>query len=654
MVNQSLSPCPDARQTLAANRDGFSLSWLDLLVVLGVVATFSPVVLNGWILGDDEINVIDNEFFFPVSWENLLRLWSRSYFDMYIPVSYGLFAAESVLSRWLAGDGPMAPIRPLVFHATSLTLHVVSVLLVGRMLRQMAASWWAAGVGMVVFAVHPLQVESVAWVSEQRGLAATALSVAALNLFLDALPNDRPSHDHWRGLFSIRYALASILFVAALLAKPTATVTPLLAAAAATGAGLAGYRTLAWLLAPWCVLAAIGMVVTRAVQPADLTVFQTPLLLRPIIAGDALAFYAEKFVMPTDLCFYYGRTPQRVLADPVTPWRAALAAAGLAVVFGLRQLKVLRLPLAITVAGLLPVLGLVPFVYQNISTVADRYAYLAMLGPALAVARLLDSRPADRRWPRLAVAAVVALAWATMSFRQAMVWRDTGTVAGRACLVAPHTEAGWVLLSGYSLFIGDPHQAAVAAEQALRIVPTHSIALVNLAAAAARLDDAPAAAAAVKRLENTRFTAEEIAEIFFKRGCQLLAVERMNEAVADFSLALAAQPRHRGAAVNLSITLTRLGQYDQAIEVLEQALEHDPADVPTLVSLGNALVRAGRPLEAIESYDRALAVAPDDADTLLNRAQAHEAAGNPTAAEADRTQARHVLDRAGQAGPPPR
>lgn len=653
MVSPAPHPAEEATRSLPIFRAPLHRSWLLGLAILGVVATFSPILVNGWILGDDEINIIDNDYFFPVSWQNLLQLWSRSYHDMYIPVSYGLFAAESVLSRLLAGDGPMASIRPLVFHATSLTLHLISVLLVGRMLRRMSTAWWAAGIGMLLFAVHPLQVESVAWASEQRGLAAAALAMAAINLFLDALSGERSGYDPCSSLFSLRYNLALLLFVAALLAKPTATVAPLLAAATAFGGLRASSRTLAWLLAPWCMVAAIGMVVARAVQPADLTVFQTPPLLRPIVAGDALAFYAEKFVLPTDLSFYYGRTPQRVLADPMAPWRAALAAAGLALVFGLRWLKVFRLPLALAVAGFLPVLGLVPFVYQNFSTVADRYVYFAMLGPALAVARLLDSRPADRRWPWLIVAAVVGLTWATLSFRQAMLWRDTGTVASQACLAAPHAQDGWVLLSGYSLLIGEPRQAAAAAEQALRIAPAHSVALVNLAAAEARLGDLPAAAEAVRRLESTGYPVAEIAEIFFKRGCQLLAVERVNEAVADFSLALEAQPRHRGAAVNLGIALTRLSRYDQAIKVLRQALEHDSADVPALVSLGNACVRAGRPLEAIESYDRALLVTPDDPETLLNRAQAHEAAGSATAAEADRTRARELSDRAGEAGPPP-
>jgi Flp pilus assembly protein TadD len=652
MFSHSPLPRPDAGQPLVPAHERVPLAWLGL-VVLGVVATFSPILLNGWILGDDEINVVDNEFFYPVTWQSLLRLCSRSYFDMYIPISYALFAAESTLSRWLAGDGPTGPIRPLVFHATSLSLHLVTVLLVGRMFRRMGASWRAACLGALVFAVHPLQVESVAWISEQRGLAAAALSMAALNLFLDALPNERSGHDHRHGLFSVRYGLASILFVAALLAKPTATITPLVAAAVSIAGSLAGYRTLAGLLVPWCVLAGIGMIVTRTVQPAN-DIFQTPPLLRPIIAGDALAFYAEKFVMPTDLCFYYGRTPQRVLADPGAPWRASLAAAGLALVFGLRPLKAFRLPLAITMAGLLPVMGLVPFVYQHISTVADRYVYFAMLGPALAVAHVLDSRPTDRQWPWLAAAGFVLLAWATMSFRQATVWRDTGSVARHACVVAPDTEAGWALLSGHSLFIGAPQQAAAAAEQALRIVPTHSTALVNLAAAAARLDDMPAAVAALKRLQSVGFPPDETAEIFFKRGCQLLSAERQEEAVADFLLALEAQPSHRRAAINLGIALTRVGRYEKAVEVLERALQQDPADLPALVSLGNALLRAGRLREAIDSYDRALAVAPDDTDALLNRAQAQLASGNTAAAEADIARARRLMDSAGQAGPRPR
>jgi hypothetical protein len=210
----------------------------------------------------------------------------------------------------------------------SLALHVAAALLVLRILRRFTTQPWAAVVGSLVFALHPLEVESVAWIAEQRGLLAAVCALLAIDQFLDWTECDQG-----RSLLRASYAIATGALVVSLLAKPSAVVTPLLAFALASYGRKVSRPTLIWALAPWAVLAIAAAVCTRFMQPADMTRVHVPLIAPPLIAGDAIAFYAGKLLVPVNLCVVYGRTPRATLADPYAPVAAgfvAIACAGAA------------------------------------------------------------------------------------------------------------------------------------------------------------------------------------------------------------------------------------------------------------------------------------------------------------------------------------
>jgi len=124
-----------------------------------ILIAFGRIVSHGWVNFDDPIHVTENPSFFPLSWRQLGGFWVRPYEHLYVPASYMLFAGECAASRWLHGEGPMAVPRPGLFHAVSLALHVAASLLVVRVLRRFATQPWAAVVGGLVFALHPLLVE---------------------------------------------------------------------------------------------------------------------------------------------------------------------------------------------------------------------------------------------------------------------------------------------------------------------------------------------------------------------------------------------------------------------------------------------------------------------------------------------------------------
>jgi protein O-mannosyl-transferase len=600
-----------------------------ILLVGLVVLVFGRSVANGWVEFDDLTHVVENPNLSPVTWRRLAGLWTTPYEYLYIPLSYMLFATEAVAARWLAAADPTAPPAPWLFHLVSVALHAAATLVVRRILLRCGGQPWAATAGAAVFAVHPLQVEAVAWISEQRGLLAGVLGLIATDRFLAWCDRSEPGRGAGRD-----YGVGLGAFLLALFAKPSSVVTPLVALCLARDTTQRSPAAIIAALTPWFGCAGGIALLTRLVQPADLATASVLPVGRLLVAADAIGFYAWKLVVPWNLCVAYGRTPQAVLADQATPWVAAVVVAALAAIAFLPWLRSWRLPTLLFLLPLTPVLGLVPFVFQNQSTVADRYAYLSMLGPALAVCRWLGTAAADARLPRLATWTVI-VCLAALASRQVGLWRNTGTLAAHAVAVAPGVTGSWTLLAAHQLLEGDPQSAVESARNAIVIAPRNRIAWLNLASGLSRLQHAGAADDAFARLRRLGLSDAELATIFYNRGCTALSAGHDAVAAGDFQIALERDPRHPRAAANLGVALTRLGAVEQAVSVLRARLHVAPDDAAAWVGLGNALLAAGRHADAAECYGSALAIEPNDAPTLLNRAVARIGAGDGAGAAAD-------------------
>jgi tetratricopeptide (TPR) repeat protein len=308
---------------------------------------------------------------------------------------------------------------------------MLTVLVVWRLLKRLVGRDWPAVAGVMLFAVHPVQVEAIAWIAGAKDLLCALLSLLAVDTFLDFL--DAPANGRRRARLLI---LATILYVAALLSKPTAVTVPLLAWLLARWEGRAFSRAGRRSLVGWFAVAAVWAAVAAEIQQGS-GVTPAPVWARPLIAMDALGFYLAKIVWPARLALDYARTPQELLASGL--WRyswiaPAAVLVALAIAPGARRLRVAA---GAFVAPLLPVVGLVTFHFQFYSTVADHYLYLSMFGVALAAAWGLSRVPMRVRLVT-AVAAGVALAVLTArSFAQVRHWRDSETLFRHTIAVSP-------------------------------------------------------------------------------------------------------------------------------------------------------------------------------------------------------------------------
>ena len=458
-----------------------------VILVLAAVACFGVVGTYGFTNAEDEALIARNPTFNPPTPASLRAIWTTPHLYLYIPATYTAWWLIAQVAQ-TGADASGATLNPWVFHSANLLVHVAAALLVLQLLRRLTRRNGAALAGALLFAVHPIQTEAVAWTTGMKDTLCGALSFAALLGYVVTV--DRRSNGQGLGVspersggasetallgrdaratrrHGGRYALATLFLVLAMLAKPAAVVVPVMALVIDRWILHRRWGDIARALALWFVLIIPVMFVARAVQPAA-EVAPAPLWARPLVAADALAFYLGKLVLPVGLSNNYGRSPEVILRSGAIYYTWLAPALLAAVVLWRRRDHWLVAAALLFVAGVLPVLGLTTFLYQIHSTVADRFLYLSMLGAALAAAWLMS-----RRWSRatVAVAAVLLIVLGVRSASQARVWRNRLTLSAHAVAVQPDNPAARSSYAGALIRENRIDEAIVQLEHVMRIMP---------------------------------------------------------------------------------------------------------------------------------------------------------------------------------------
>jgi tetratricopeptide (TPR) repeat protein len=600
-----------------------------LLIVLAVFAVFGRTLGYGFVDWDDPLNVSRNPHLTPpVTAAGVAYLWRHPYFELYAPVSYSAWA----LCAWLGQKGGgTAPFSGAPFHAMNVALHAANALLVFTLLLRLSGEFGdgyrgrsavaAAAIGTLLFAVHPLQVESVAWVTGGNNVVSGFFALLALNAYLSyARCSDG------RGRAVPWYAGATALYALALLAKPTAAAVPLVAAVLEVAVLRRPWRRWAPGLLLWAAGAVVLALATRAASPMSrMAAAEVPAWGRPFLAGDALAFYLGKFVRPHPLAVDYGRHPTRAVLASWWGYATWLVPAALGLLAWRLRLRGLAAALLVFVAATLPVLGLVPFYFQRMSTVADRYVYLGLLGPALGVAWGPAALRNDRRAAPLAAAGAVCAVLGALSWAQAGVWRDTVTLFTHAAAVNPRSA---VAHSNLSVALGERGDAAGAlreARAAVELGPEDAGRAANLGVALARSGDTAGAREAFARAVTL---APGDASAHYHLGTALADLGRGTEAAAELWEAVRLNPRFAEAWFRLGTTLGGApGGADEAVLALGESLRLEPGRAEAHYIRGVLLGGQERYAEAEADFAAAARLTPDYAEAHYNLALVRDRQG---------------------------
>jgi hypothetical protein len=544
--------------------------WVLPVVLLVVAVVFGRIVGHEFGGFDDVRTLYANERLNPPTLAGLLWFWTHAELAIYIPVTYTVWSAIAAVAYLPTADERGIHLNPLAFHAASLLVHLGTVAVVYGLLRRLVrgrdgepVGWPVVAVGALLFGLHPLQVESVAWASGMKDLLCGLFSLLALMWYVDyAGAKTRTTSIGGTGPRSavVSYALATVAVALAMLSKPTAMLTPLLALAVdgllvRPGAWRASLRAL-W---PWLVMAVVTAVIARAVQPAG-EIPTAPLWARPLVVGDALAFYLWKLVAPFRLAAEYGRNPPWVMGQWWF-WLTWLVPAGVAVVMILmRQSRPWLLAGAVlAVVPLAPTLGFVPFEFQGYSTVADHYAYLPMAGAALVVASVVARHPSGRVY---AVCAAVLLVLAMLSGIQARHWATNRAIWERTVAVNPRSWTAWKSLGEEAFARGDDAMAEACLRRSIDLFPSGP----------------QQRAALTKLLVNQGRHAEAVEQL------RVMITNRNNKALIS-GIPLA------GTYAQLGRSLMALGRPTEAVDAFRNALTERPGD-PAIQNGLNAATRA--------------------------------------------------------------
>jgi len=588
-----------------------------VLLITGCV--FARVVNHDFVTWDDSIHVYDNPYFHPLNAHNLLQFWLHPYEKLYIPLSYTFYA----LLFSIAGRFPVATvdfrtgaaINAHVFHAASLILHLINTLLVFVILRRLVRKDMPSALGALLFALHPLQVESVAWVSEIRGLLSASFCLAAILLYTCV---QRAAG--WNRL-AIAWGGAGALIVLALLCKPSAIIVPGVLLIVGWLIQRRPLAAVAMETLPLLLLAIPFLAITHSSQPmrAEVTGAWYD---RPFVAGDALAFYMAKLVAPVRLCIDYSRRPVIVLGHWWGFVTSLAPIAAIAVAWVLRRRAIeLAAGLSIFVVVLLPELGLVPFNYQEFSTVADRYAYLALLGPAVTVAFLL-SRSGRSRFAVPVAAASVVLAGLTI--HQIGIWQDS-LVLNQSCVAVSPNSA--VCHCNYANALFKSARYTAARDQyllAIKANPNFQYIYTGLGDVYMVLgqyaDASNCYTYAAYRSPKNPVQYQRLARAQMQQG-------HYYDAIKAYTSCVQLAPRNMTYWLGLGDASFSAKRYGDAMVAYHLVLMAGAPNLATLRKFGIAALKSGQYSAAVWALQAALSRGDGDAQTARNLAEAERRAG---------------------------
>jgi len=396
-----------------------------LLLLGAIILVFGQVVTHDFVDWDDGPQLYQNPIIVDHPLSGLEKYWNpfsdeNAAISIYCPMVFTVWWGLAHLSDVQSPDLFSTTLNPYIYHAANLAMHWVCACLVFEILLRLKIRPWPAACGALIFALHPLQTEAVAWASAMKDLLSGFFALLTILMYIIALDS--------RGNARKRnYWLSTIFFIAALLSKPSTVVVPVIAGVIDRMIYGRSWKQIARWTWYWYAMGIAIILITARVQKLESWV-GGPLWAHPLIAMDSLAFYLGKLVLPIHLRFDYGRNPQALLTDPTLHhplyWTWIFPAL-LALILWRSKQKVLIVAAAIFALGLLPVLGLKTFAFQYYTTVADRYVYLSMLGVALAVGWFIQQHAS--RAVAIAAAVIVCIL-ASLSFVQARQWTDTPTL----------------------------------------------------------------------------------------------------------------------------------------------------------------------------------------------------------------------------------
>lgn len=614
-----------------------------LLLILATVAVYGQAVTFGFVDYDDPIYVLDSdEIHRGLTKENIKWALLYSHSANWHPVT----TISHILDWQIFGSSSGG------HHAINVLLHTLSVVLLFVLMKYMTGRIWPSAFVAAVFALHPLHVESVAWISERKDVLSAFFAFSTLYAY--ATYARHPS--------IAKYIITLALFVIGLMCKPMLVTLPFVFllfdywplqrvelghySKADESAVACPHRSAMILLVekiPFFVLVLFSCVITFQMQKHGDAIRSGDLIpVAARLANSLVAYvqYISMAIWPAGLAVLYPH-PDQIGGTPLTSWK--ILGAGLFLV-GVTAWAISSIRRRYATVGWLLYLGmLVPvigIIQVGVQAYADRYMYLPIIGLSIVVAwgvpdaiNRLRNHQEQLRTSVIVIAGIVVIAMGITAFRQARLWRDsiplfTHTLEVTSANPVMHATLG----SAYVREHGQYSEALYHYRKALAIQPHYERAQKNLASTLFLAKQYPEA---IEQFE-VFFAMDPIdAEARFHYATALTEQNQLEQAIGQYDLVLRLNPENNPKVSKhqvynrLAWALDKSGRPDEAISYLHRAVTEDPAYADGWVNLGNMLSRQGRLGEAFRAYQLAIEKVPDHINAHFTLAKMFMQIGPP-------------------------
>ena len=528
-------------------------------------------------------------------------------------------------------DVELFGLKPWGHHLTSVLLHTVNAVFLFLLLYRMTGFMWRSWFVAALFAVHPVHLESVAWVAERKDVLSTFFWLLTMWAYTRYVEWKQISPKH----ALLHYAATIVFFALGLMSKPMLVTLPFVLL-------LLDYWPLRrWVRAetvfkvqaqiiekiPFFLLSGASCVLTFVAQRhggAVTTFQQFPLGVRLSNAAVSYVGYVWKAIFPLRLSIFYPHP------GPSVPlWEVVICCIFLAIASGFVVLTMRRRPYLATgwfwyLGTLVPVIGIVQVGAQSM---ADRYTYVPLIGLFIIVAwgvpdlleqkvgQVLVSGQASKMCGTWVIAGLVVVSLAASASIQANYWRNNVSLFRHAIAVTKHNYLAHNNLGFALAEQGDAEGAIRHYLRALTIKPDFSLAHNNLGLALAQIGDYEKA---IEHYQEALRQEPDSAAVYNNLGVALIGMGRLDQAIEVLSQALRIQPEYAEAYTNLGIAYFNQGDIESAIVQYKKALEYKPNHAPTHSNLGAAYARSGNFDAAIAECLEALRIEPGFADAHAN------------------------------------
>jgi tetratricopeptide (TPR) repeat protein len=594
------APPDSARRTLAP------ATWmLAALLVVTTVAVYLPVRAHPFVGFDDPGYVYENpNVTGGLSWHALKWALTSGYFANWHPLTW--------MSHML--DVQLFGLRAGPHHVVNLALHVVDTLLLFALLQHLTKRLWRSAIVAALFAVHPVHVESVAWIAERKDVLSTGFWFLTGLAYVAYVRYRRPR----------TYAIMCVSYALGLMAKPMLVTLPFtlllldvwpLNRVRLSPAGLKEVPRLVVEKIPLFLLAAASSVITFLVQRhsgAMESLTRLPLAERVANALIAYATYLGKLMWPSRLAVFYPHAP--IAAGTLLVSAAVLVLITTVALRTARTRPYVLVGWLWFLGTLVPVIGIVQVGPQAL---ADRYTYVPAIGVFVAVvwwvADLAERRGVQRAAVGMAGAATIALGVAARA--QVGHWSSSVALWTHAVRVTPPNPVAENNL-GADLAAERRYDEAIPHfREALRLDPRYTLALTNLARTLA--DQGSFDEAAQRYLELLERIPRNVA-VRVNLGAIYVRLGRIDDAIRQYTDAIALEPGFADAYHGLALVYARLGRRDDALHEFAETVRLAPNFPEARNNFGSTLAGAGRLSEAIEQFAEAVRLRPDYIDARNN------------------------------------